>query len=174
MVIHCSISFLLFKKHSLIWLCWVLVVACRVFFSCGVWILSCSIQDQVPWPGMDPGPLALEAGSFSHCTTREVPGYSIFKSKLMCLFLPSFFFFFLPSFLKDVFTGYRTPDTRLQPNAPLLHFPLWLEPHILTSTTWPSKLLFDSVSQQLFSQVWPCGQLWTQGKFSYQCLRLPV
>ena len=166
MVIHCSISFLLFKKHSLIWLCWVLVVACRVFFSCGVWILSCSIQDQVPWPGMDPGPLALEAGSFSHCTTREVPGYSIFKSKLMCLFLPSF--------LKDVFTGYRTPDTRLQPNAPLLHFPLWLEPYILTSTTWPSKLLFDSVSQQLFSQVWPCGQLWTQGKFSYQCLRLPV
>ena len=54
-------------------LCWVLVVARRIFvatcriFSCGMW-------DLVPWPGIEPGPPALGARSLSHRTTREVPG----------------------------------------------------------------------------------------------------
>ena len=29
--------------------------------------------DLVPWPGIEPGPLALGMWSLSHCTTREVP-----------------------------------------------------------------------------------------------------
>ena len=166
MVIHYSTSFLLFKKHSFVWLCWVSVVACRVFFSCGMWILSCCIWDQYPDQGWNPGPLHWKLG----VSPTVPPG----KSLVIQFSSPKIDTFILPSLLKDIFTEYRTPDTRPQPNAPLLRSPLWPEAHIFISTTWPSKLLLDSVSQQLFSQVWPCGQLWTQGKFSYQCLRLPV
>ena len=35
--------------------------------------LSCSMWDLVPWPGIEPGPLALGAQRLSHRTTREVP-----------------------------------------------------------------------------------------------------
>ena len=38
--------------------------------------LSCGMGDLVPWPGIEPGPPALGAGSLSHWTTREVPGSS--------------------------------------------------------------------------------------------------
>ena len=47
-----------------IWLCWVLVVAC--------WVFSCSMWNLVPWPGIEPGPSAMEAQSLSHWPTREV------------------------------------------------------------------------------------------------------
>ena len=39
--------------------------------------LSCSMQDLVPWPGIEPGPGALGAWSLSHWTTREVPEVEI-------------------------------------------------------------------------------------------------
>ena len=42
-------------------------------FSCSVQTLSCSRQDPVLWPRMEPGPPVLEAGSLSHWTIREVP-----------------------------------------------------------------------------------------------------
>ena len=53
-----------------IWLCRVLVVArgnfdlhCRIgIFSCGMWALSCSMWDLVPWPGVEPRPLHWECG----------------------------------------------------------------------------------------------------------------
>ena len=35
--------------------------------------LNCSMQDQVPWPGIEPQFPVLEAKSLSHWTTREVP-----------------------------------------------------------------------------------------------------
>ena len=35
--------------------------------------LSCSMRDLVPWPGIEPGPPALEVWSLNHWTTREVP-----------------------------------------------------------------------------------------------------
>ena len=35
-------------------------------------IFSHSMWDLVPWPGIEPGPLALGAPSLSHWTTREV------------------------------------------------------------------------------------------------------
>ena len=58
-----------------------LVAACRVF-SCGMWTLSCCMWGLVPWPGVEPGPVALGVWSLSHWTTREVlkrsyPGQSI-------------------------------------------------------------------------------------------------
>ena len=67
---------------------WVLVVASRIFhflaacriFCCGMWTLSCSMWDLVPWPGMEPGPPALGTPNFSHCTTREVPTAEDFNS----------------------------------------------------------------------------------------------
>ena len=35
--------------------------------------LGCSMWDLVPWPGIKPGPPALEAWTLGFCTTREVP-----------------------------------------------------------------------------------------------------
>ena len=35
--------------------------------------LSCSVWDLVPWPGIEPGPPALDAWSVSHWIAREVP-----------------------------------------------------------------------------------------------------
>ena len=60
-----SISFL--KKINLfIWLCQILVAACRVF-SCRMWAV-------VPRPGIEPRPPALGAQNLSHWITKEVPG----------------------------------------------------------------------------------------------------
>ena len=58
-----------------------LVAACRIF-CCGMWNLSCRKWGLVPWPGIEPGPVALGTWSLSHWTTREVlkrsyPGQSI-------------------------------------------------------------------------------------------------
>ena len=64
--------FFFFLNYLLFWLCQVLVVAqgiCR----CGLWALSCSLWDLVPWPGIEPRPSALGMRSLSHWTTREVP-----------------------------------------------------------------------------------------------------
>ena len=43
--------FFYFKRIYLFWLCWVLVTACRIF--------SCSMQNLVPWVGIEPRPPAL-------------------------------------------------------------------------------------------------------------------
>ena len=48
-------------------------------FSCGIWILSCSMWDLVPWPGIKPEPLALRLQCLSHWTARAVPGVWTFK-----------------------------------------------------------------------------------------------
>ena len=50
----------------------IFITACRIF-SRGIWTLSCSRWDLVPWPGINPGPPALGTWSFSLRTTREVP-----------------------------------------------------------------------------------------------------
>ena len=56
------------------------VMACRSSaFRCGMWTLSCSIRELVPWPGTEPRPPPLGAQSLSHWTTREVPGWLWFK-----------------------------------------------------------------------------------------------
>lgn len=34
--------------------------------SCSRWILNCGMWDLVPWPGIEPGPPALETWSLSH------------------------------------------------------------------------------------------------------------
>ena len=56
----CEMFFFLFKENSPsrppkkcnMWLCWVFVVALRIF--------SCCMWDLVPWLGMEPGPLPCE------------------------------------------------------------------------------------------------------------------
>ena len=46
---------------------------------------SCSMWDLVPWPGNEPGPLAVRARSLSHWTTREDPFiHSSFDGHLGC------------------------------------------------------------------------------------------
>ena len=47
-----------------IWLGWIFIAAYGIF--------SYSLQDLVPWPGLEPGPLALGTQSVSHWTTGEV------------------------------------------------------------------------------------------------------
>ena len=42
----------LFLKYLFIWLCWVLVVALRIF--------CCGMYDLIPWPGIEPWPLHWE------------------------------------------------------------------------------------------------------------------
>ena len=70
----CHVIFLkyfsFFKKYLFIWPFWVLVVALRIFdFHCflvACVIFGCSMWDLVPWPGIEPGPLALGEQSLSH------------------------------------------------------------------------------------------------------------
>ena len=66
-----STSFIIFIYLSL-WLCWVLVAACRIFSS-GMQTLSCSMWDLAPWPGTEPRTPTRGVWSLSHWTTREVP-----------------------------------------------------------------------------------------------------
>ena len=63
----------------LIWLHWVLVVACRIFLAvCGIFLAACrifsySMRDQVPWPGIEPQPPCMEMRNLNHQTMKEVP-----------------------------------------------------------------------------------------------------
>ena len=52
------------------------------------------MRDLVPWPGMEPGPPALETQTLSHWTTREVPVYL-----LLCFFPFCTFFLEMSSVL---------------------------------------------------------------------------
>ena len=68
--------------YLFIWLCWVLIVVCRIFyvvacriFRWGLWILlvvACDLE--FPGQELNPGPV-LGAWSLSHWTTREVPSF---------------------------------------------------------------------------------------------------
>ena len=69
----CTLLYFLLKIYHFkifVWLHLVFITARRIF-SCGVWTLSCSMQDLVPWPRIEPRPPALGAQSPSHWTTRE-------------------------------------------------------------------------------------------------------
>ena len=45
--------------------------------------LSCSTWDLVPWPGIEPGPPALEIQILSHQSTREVPTPSLLETYVL-------------------------------------------------------------------------------------------
>ena len=65
-----------------IWLCQVLVVTHGMWHMGSLVVsfkLSCGMWDLVSWPGIKPGPLALEAQSLSHWTTREVLDEGLFN-----------------------------------------------------------------------------------------------
>ena len=80
-------------SNLFIWLLRVLVTVCGVFsLHCGMWVLlivahgifnwgmqtlRCNMLNLIPWPGIEPGLLALGAWSLSHWTTREVTFFSI-------------------------------------------------------------------------------------------------
>ena len=55
-----------FNMYLFIWLCRVLVAACRIF--------TVAVGSSVLTRNRTPDPLVLEARSFNHWTTREVPG----------------------------------------------------------------------------------------------------
>jgi len=64
--------FIIIYFYLLIWLYWVLVVACGIF-SCSIVTFSCSMWDIVPQPGVEERSPALGMWSPSHWTAREVP-----------------------------------------------------------------------------------------------------
>ena len=55
-----------FNVYLFIWLCRVLVAACSIFIV--------AAESNVLTRNQTPDPLVLEAWSFNHWTTREVPG----------------------------------------------------------------------------------------------------
>ena len=61
------ISIFLIYSYLFIWLCWILVVARRIF--------SCDMWDLVPWPGIECRFPALGTLSLNHWTTREIPNF---------------------------------------------------------------------------------------------------
>ena len=74
---HTHKLFFNFYFYLFIWLCWVLVVAHRIFN------LHCGMQDLVLWSGMQSRAPTLRSPSLSHWTT-------IFHSNLLMFWLPSF------------------------------------------------------------------------------------
>ena len=48
--------------------------------SSGMWTLSCSMWDQVSWPGMEPGPPVFGVQSLSPWTIGEVPPSSFYSN----------------------------------------------------------------------------------------------
>ena len=77
LVMSTSLFLRLFKKSIIIWLGWVLVVICGTF-NFSIWALSCaSMQDLVPWPGIETGSPALWVQSFICWTTRKVPNTNL-------------------------------------------------------------------------------------------------
>ena len=97
-----------FSIYLFIWLCWVLVVACR-FLSCGMRTLICGMHvGSISLIRDRTGPPALGVHSLIHCTTREVlevfvfyflscrrftifPGYQSFVRYRFCKYLKYFF-----------------------------------------------------------------------------------
>ena len=79
--LHVILSEFLKEKFEnlFIWLHQVLVAACGIF-SYGMW-------DIVPWPGIEPRPLALGTWSLSHWTTKEV----LFVSEYIIIIAPNFY-----------------------------------------------------------------------------------
>ena len=69
-----NIVLLCFLKNILsVWLPWVFVVALGLFGLLETWrIFSCGMWDLVPWPGIEPGSLALGAQSLNHWTTKPL------------------------------------------------------------------------------------------------------
>ena len=64
-----------FKQRStlLLFFTYLFIYLASPGLSCGMRTLSCGMRDLVPWPGIKPGPPALEAQDRNHWTTREVP-----------------------------------------------------------------------------------------------------
>ena len=64
-----TLLFNLYFLNVFIWLCWVLVVACKIF-SHGMKTLSCDMWESSSLTRIEP---ALGVHTLSHWTTREVP-----------------------------------------------------------------------------------------------------
>ena len=65
-------GFFFLNIYLFVWIHQILVATSKIF-TCGMQTLSYSMWDLVPWPGIEPGPLALGAQSLSHWTSRKVP-----------------------------------------------------------------------------------------------------
>ena len=89
-------------------------------------ILSCSIWDLVPWPGIEPRPPAVKAGSLSHWTTRELPWVSPFYRQVSIQAGPPSQRRYLRGFLPKVFA--------LNPFQEAAHWVIFLNDQVLSSS----------------------------------------
>ena len=71
------------KNYLFIWL-YLVLFGTPAHTNWGIWTLSSSLWDLVPWPGIEPRPPALGAWSLSHWTTGEVSGWIAFYSLFLC------------------------------------------------------------------------------------------
>ena len=71
------------KNYLFIWL-YPVLFGTPAHTNWGIWTLSSSLWDLVPWPGIEPRPPALGAWSLSHWTTGEVSGWIAFYSLFLC------------------------------------------------------------------------------------------
>ena len=71
-----SVSLILFCyicSFIFIFLVLIIVYLAASDLSCGMWYpFSCSLWDLVLWPGIEPGPPALQTQSLSHWTIKEI------------------------------------------------------------------------------------------------------
>ena len=87
--------------------------------------LGCSMQDLVTSPGIEPWPPALGAWSFSHWTTREVPGKGFLKIEIRHL---NHYSFKVSNVLKADFlwlAKLRGSDTQRMHEKITLHKCIW-------------------------------------------------
>ena len=82
-VLTFSLKIYIYFYSFLIWLLWVLIVACRLFPS--------TMRGLVSWPGIKPRPLSLGTQNLSHWTTREVSTCHIFLKTYFLLLIYLFF-----------------------------------------------------------------------------------
>ena len=124
---------------------WIFAAACRIF-SCGMW-------DLVSWPGIEPGPPALGAGSLSHWATREVPLPLIsdqFDLKSCGSAFVSRYIIYLFSHVKARIQNNGTHTHFLLYFSKMLFSSLLVEAHYLT-TSWNYFLSYFFLSTLFFS-----------------------
>ena len=104
--------------------------------------LSQSMWDLVPWPGIEPGPPALEAWGLGHWTTREVPQFLKFFKNLFLAVIG----------LHCCTQAFSSAERQGYSSLWCLGFSLWWL--LLLQSTGPRSAGFSSCSTQHVGSFW--------------------
>ena len=129
--LHRSLTFISFKKYM-----YLFIYLAAPGLGCGMWTLSCSRWNLIPWLGIEPRPPALGAWSLSHWTTREVLKLHFSRSHVTVLpnLMNISLYIFLDLFLTKLITS---PQNTVHSQFPKHHteFLLSVPSGILLSTS---------------------------------------